>query len=553
MSIFDSIPPRPDIAPIPSQTFCTYLAKQFIAKRGFQHADIPEANALFPVSDFVLTLFDGMTLTILCMIDREAHPNKVFALRPYEVIEIGEACLKHSGGTDLAKMPIHFMILEVGPGSSEQQQRLKQFKRPSFLSNVIPTAIVVDTTMAQVWQNSFSIGPASYPAFLRKLLLAPREADSALVPPTVVTSHQTFPALTTAILAILFAVFAVEIIYGIGPWKGLLEPTINTVIGFGGLIGAGVFQNGEWYRLLAAPFLHLDAGHLLMNAIALFIAGNKLESLIGRAWFGAIYASSALCGSIASLAFNPDSIVSVGASGAIMGLFVAMLMVGWHFPPGATRGVLQMNAVYVLIPSLLPLTGALQGQRVDYGAHFGGAIGGAVTTFIMLAIWPQTDARPRFQQAAAAIAIVGIVALTYPVASILEHYQAMALTAQFIPSDKLPKTNADMRARAVELIKQYPHDPRPRFLRAADLLDANDLAGAELEARAGLAEENAWRLILSPQLDSGLRVVLAIAINGTRHEEALSTARPACVAVKDGPMRKMLDDRRLCGNVSSAN
>ena len=55
------------------QTFCTYLAKQFIAKRGFQHADIPETNGLFAVSDFVLTLSDGLMFTILCMIDREAH------------------------------------------------------------------------------------------------------------------------------------------------------------------------------------------------------------------------------------------------------------------------------------------------------------------------------------------------------------------------------------------------------------------------------------------------------------------------------------------------
>ena len=32
-----------------------------------------------------------------------------------------------------------------------------------------------------------------------------------------------------------------------------------------------------------------------------------------------------------------------------------------------------------------------------------------------------------------------------------------------------------------------------------------------------------------------------------RREEALSTARPACDAIKDGPLRKLLDDRRLCG------
>ena len=123
----------------------------------------------------------------------------------------------------------------------------------------------------------------------------------------------------------------------------------------------------------------------------------------------------------------------------------------------------------------------------------------------------------------------------------------MAFVTQLIPADKLPKTTADMKARAAQLIAQYPRDPRPRFLRAADLLDANDPAGAEREARAGLADEKLWHSLLSAQVANGLRVMLAVAINKDRREEALSTASPACAVLKDGPMRKLLDDRKLCG------
>jgi rhomboid protease GluP len=165
----------------------------------------------------------------------------------------------------------------------------------------------------------------------------------------------------------------------------------------------------------------------------------------------------------------------------------------------------------------------------------------------MLRVWSQTEVSPGFRQAAAAIAVAGVIALAYPVISILQNYQAAAFTAQLIPPDKFPKTNSDMRAHAAELIAQYPHDPRPRFLRTADLLDANDPAGAEREARAGLAEEEAWRSILTPQVGTGLRAMLAIAISRDRPEEARSTARPVCAALKDGPMRKLLDDRKLCG------
>ena len=533
---------------IPHEPFSTYLAKQFIAKKGFEPESVPEAEKLAAVSDIVLTQSDGYTFTILCMIDRETHPDAVFELDVEEVRRIGEACLQYTGEINRAKMPVFIRVMEIGPGSADQQQRLKLFKRSSLKAKVVPSAMIVDTASGQVWNSDKTwVSKGVYHGFVEKLLAAPREADEDLAPPIIVVAQPSFPILTAAILAVLFAVFAAEIGYGIGPWSKLLQPTIATLVAFGGLAQSLVLQSGEWYRLLSAPFLHADAGHLAMNAVGLFVAGRAMESLIGRAWFGAVYVVGALTGSLLSLALNPASIVAVGASGAIMGLFAAMLVVSLHFPPGAIRTALLMNAIYVLIPSLLPLAGVLQGQKVDYAAHFGGAIGGAAVGFVILGVWSRTELLPRFRQAAAAVAIAGVMALAYPVLSVLGNYQAMAFTAQLIPPDKFPKTNSDMRAHAAELIAQYPHDPRPRFLRAADLLDANDPAGAEREARAGLAEEEAWRSILSAQVGTGLRVMLAIAINRDRPEQARSTARPACAALKDGPMRKLLDDRKLCG------
>jgi rhomboid protease GluP len=257
--------------------------------------------------------------------------------------------------------------------------------------------------------------------------------------------------------------------------------------------------------------------------------------------------SARLPGSLLSLELNPPSVVGVGASGAIMGLFAAMLVVSLHFPAGAIRSALRSNAFYVLIPSLLPLANALQSQtKVDYAAHLGGAIGGVGVGLLMLAIWPRSEPNPLMKPVAALIALAGVVGLAYPVMSVLQGYQAATFTEQLIPADRYPKNAAEMRARASQLIAQYPHDPRPRFTRAADLLDARDLAGAEREARAALAEENLWRAILPPQVGNGLRVFLAVAISRDRPAEALATARPVCAAVKDGPMRRMLDDRNLC-------
>jgi rhomboid protease GluP len=364
--------------------------------------------------------------------------------------------------------------------------------------------------------------------------------------PAVAIAPPSFPALTVLILLTLFAVFAAEIAYGIGPATDMLQPTMATLVAFGGLSKDFVYGSGEWYRLLSAPFLHASATHLAMNSFALFIAGRTMERLIGRAWFGALYAISALTGSLLSLDVNPPSLVGVGASGAIMGLFAAMLVVSMHFSAGPIRSALRSNAFYVLIPSLLPLANALHGGQVDYAAHFGGAIGGGVVGLLLLAIWPRSEPNPRLKPVAALIALAGVVALAYPVLSVLQGYQAIAFTAQLIPADKYPKNAADMRAHASQLIAQYPHDPRPRFTRAAELLDARDLAGAEREARAALADENLWGAIMPPQVGNGLRVFLAVAISRDRPDEALATARPVCAAVKDGPMRKMLDDRNLC-------
>jgi rhomboid protease GluP len=348
--------PMPGPPEIPLQTFCIYLARQFIAKKGFGIARAPELERLAAASDIVLTQSDGYRFSILCMIDREAHPGKIFNLGVEELREIGEACLKYAGKINRRQMPVSIGVVEVGPGSAQQQLRLEPLKRSALLAKVVPFAMTVDTRSGEVWSNDgnwFTRGP--YQGFVEKLLAAPYEADADLMPPDVAVAPSPFPVLTATILAVLFAVFAAEILYGIGPWTKTLQPTLTTLVAFGGLSHDLVLQSGQWYRLFSAPFLHVDAGHLVMNAIALFIAGRNLEGLVGRAWFGATYVIGALGGSLLSLAWNPASLVAVGASGAIMGLFVAMLVVSLHFPPGAIRTNLQMSAAYVLVSSLLPL------------------------------------------------------------------------------------------------------------------------------------------------------------------------------------------------------
>lgn len=62
------------------ETFAAYLAKHYIERKGFRPGTVPEANALSDACDIVLTLFDGMSLQVVCIVDREAHPQKTFAM-----------------------------------------------------------------------------------------------------------------------------------------------------------------------------------------------------------------------------------------------------------------------------------------------------------------------------------------------------------------------------------------------------------------------------------------------------------------------------------------
>jgi rhomboid protease GluP len=530
----------------PVETFCSYLANKFIAKNGFQIASVPEFGELAPPGDILLTCMDGDTFTLLCMIDRETNPNAAFNLDVRKVRQIGEACLRYTRRVHRRKMPVFIRIMEIGPGSAEQQRRLKPFKRSTLSSRITRSAMIVDTVSGEVWSSDRNwISKGAYHGFVENLLATPRDAD--LTPTTTAIAEPSFPFLTVLMVLVLFAVFAAEIAYGIGPPTKLFPPTTETLWAFGGLIRARVIQNGEWYRLLSAPFLHANAIHLAMNSFALLLAGARLESLIGRAWFGTAYVAGALGGSLLSLALNPASIVSVGASGAITGLFAAMLVISRHFPWGPVRDRLRWSAFYVLIPSLLPLASATRGVRVDYAAHFGGAIGGVAVGLIMRAMWPRSHAMPRVRPIAATIALAGAVALVYPALSLLRGYQAVtAVTTLLIPADQYPKSAAEMRFRSAQLIARYPHDPRPRLATAATRVDTGDLAGAEREARAGLAEEDQWRSILPPEIGDRLRVFLAIAISEDRPKEALATARPVCAAVRDGPLREVLDDHQLC-------
>lgn len=130
---------------------------------------------------------------------------------------------------------------------------------------------------------------------------------------------------------------------------------------------------GELYRLVTAGFLHAGLTHLLFNLMALYTLGTPFEMIYGRIRYSALLFVSLICGSLASITFNAENQVSVGASGAIFGLFGALLVMRKAL--GADlRSTLTLLAINVVIAVVVP--------NIDWRAHLGGLVGGALVALI---------------------------------------------------------------------------------------------------------------------------------------------------------------------------
>lgn len=127
----------------------------------------------------------------------------------------------------------------------------------------------------------------------------------------------------------------------------------------------------EWYRLFTVALVHAGLLHLGFNMYALMVLGNPLETAFGSSKFLIVFFFSLLTGSLTSAYFASASSYSVGASGAIFGLFGAMIIVGNKI--GA-----DVRSIYVIIGINFVIGFAVGG--IDWKAHLGGLIGGLIGT-----------------------------------------------------------------------------------------------------------------------------------------------------------------------------
>lgn len=207
-----------------------------------------------------------------------------------------------------------------------------------------------------------------------------------------------------------------------------------------------------------------------------------------------------------------------------------------------------MTAVYVLLPSLLPLTSALRGMQIDYAAHFGGAFGGIAVGLVLLALWPGSETRPHRRGAATVIALAGLAGVLAAGVLARRDYPVWELYAAFVPQNLVPTTEDAWRRQAADLAARFPRDPRVQFIHGLALAEAGDGPGAERALRSGLAEQALWRRILTDRpIAENMHAALALVLKDSgREEEAREVARPGCLLEIGNPLRAALDQQKLC-------
>ena len=170
-----------------------------------------------------------------------------------------------------------------------------------------------------------------------------------------------------------------------------------------GLIGAA-FANGDFGAILdaaiarpiAAAFIHVTFFQMLLNAMLLLFTGRFVEGALGTRSSLILYGVSLAAAALAEFLVSPNAVgVSVGASGALSGVFAAYLLIyakiggkPWGPIPAKWARRLTLLALWLFITLALGLTGGAIDSTVF--ARIGGFVAGLMLTETLL--------KRRFQQ-----------------------------------------------------------------------------------------------------------------------------------------------------------
>ena len=407
------------------------LFSEYLVGRGFRHLDAPGLEPLTSCVDHLLIRPFGPSHEIIAIVDGDAHPDAKFSLpvaqvrallQPFaaqtptingvptglvlKVYEIGAGRLNRDATARLSAFsprggdPLYFVSWIWDSSSGEVwTTRPLEWAGPSLQAiNLIRRLRKGDTSSSRWFRRGNPDQPTDFPEYSSSTPFSTDEfaepAETSELAVEGPDSGQALPFATIGLGIILFAIFVCEYVFR-SPRDYSPYFTPNQLLRLGGLTRDTVL-NGDWSEVFTASLLHASPLHVLGNLASLAIVGIFLDFVIGWRWLLGGFAISALAGSLFALWFNPESWVTVGASGAIVGLYAMSFVIGLRHL--ATAGFqAMMISVYGLIPAFLPVIGSslINHEQVDYMTHLGGLVGGVAIGLCLNVVWGTDDTRPR--------------------------------------------------------------------------------------------------------------------------------------------------------------
>lgn len=190
--------------------------------------------------------------------------------------------------------------------------------------------------------------------------------------------------ITRALIALNVVAFAWEV------YTGALRSNA-ALVRDGVLAPVLVLQYHEWWRIFSTAFLHASVWHIAINMFSLWVLGRFIEAVLGSLRMLLVYFVAMVVAGVAVVYFSPPDVPTLGASGAIFGLFGALFAIGSKLGERgrqlvkANIGILVLNLVFSVIPG------------ISWQAHVGGLISGFICTYLIF--WPPKPVRTQVYDA----------------------------------------------------------------------------------------------------------------------------------------------------------
>jgi membrane associated rhomboid family serine protease len=194
-------------------------------------------------------------------------------------------------------------------------------------------------------------------------------------------------SVTKALLVAIAIPFVLEIVKG-GP-TSFMNPNGQTLYDLGAMQPFAIAA-GQYWRLFTAMFLHVGILHIAFNAYALWIFGQMVERDYGRVQMLLIYLVSGFLASVATYVWSDPRTLSVGASGAIFGIFGAFFVYNYRRRHTALGAQNIRTALSLLVLNAI-LAFSISG--IDWRAHVGGFVAGVACGWVSEGWGPTSQRR----------------------------------------------------------------------------------------------------------------------------------------------------------------